>query len=275
MSGEGSPTGSKDKGGTPHKKCLRCERGPSYHGGHERQDPACVFFGCDAPDAAAVQKHLKQVAVAKAVQEALVQQDKVRTSPTPTAVVSSSPSSSSSSSSSSSACTRGKPLKHGRGLLCQRCLAGPGSQAKHTVEADDCILFGTQNLTPHQGKCCSLTRMYEQQQRMQYWRPNRGDPQVPTAVCQRTCLTTSVYRATRRPLRRDLGAPRQHLPAAVTSTARTAEEAGNNYRYSGGPRWQDAGGGHPPPQHKGRCCEPPQRPPPTLDNFGLRLRIFF
>ena len=107
-----------------------------------------MFFGCDAQDAAEVQKHLKQVAVAKAVQEALLQQNKVRTSPTPPAVVSSSPS----SSSSASACTRGKPLKQGRGLLCQRCLVGPGSHAKHTVGADNCILFGRQNLTPHQVK---------------------------------------------------------------------------------------------------------------------------
>lgn len=89
MHGDGPPppTGAKDKGGTPGKVCLRRKRGPSYHGGHERQDPACVFFACDDQDAAGVQKHLKEVAVAKAVQEALLQQDQVKTSRTPASVV--------------------------------------------------------------------------------------------------------------------------------------------------------------------------------------------
>ena len=44
------PKRGESPGRSSGPKCLRCERGPAYHGGHERRDPKCVLFGYGGTD---------------------------------------------------------------------------------------------------------------------------------------------------------------------------------------------------------------------------------
>ena len=58
------------KGETP-LVCQRCLKGPSYHDGHERQDPNCLLHGCTSNKTKDIQEFIKQRQIEQAVRKAL------------------------------------------------------------------------------------------------------------------------------------------------------------------------------------------------------------
>ena len=51
--------------------CKRCQQGPSYHGGHERNDPKCTLHGFSGTTRKEIADFLKQKEIQDAVDQAL------------------------------------------------------------------------------------------------------------------------------------------------------------------------------------------------------------
>ena len=81
-------------GGDP-QICYRCQKGPSYHGGHQRQDPKCLLHGCTSTKAKDIQEDLKQRQIEQAVLKALEDSHNVQPNPDAKGVTSSTTTSSS------------------------------------------------------------------------------------------------------------------------------------------------------------------------------------
>ena len=127
---------AKQAGDNP--ECLRCKRGPSYHGGHTRSDPRCVLHGCSSEDVKGVQAFLRQKQIDDAVQDFLTGGD----DPMPPQTL-------------AAPATRGSPEST---RLCQKCLKGEASHHKHDPLADNCILYGVDDPTPAKARKLLLER---------------------------------------------------------------------------------------------------------------------
>ena len=60
----------QDIGETP-LVCQRCLKGPSFHGGHRRQDPNCLLHGCTSHKTKDIQDFIKQKQIEQAFRKAL------------------------------------------------------------------------------------------------------------------------------------------------------------------------------------------------------------
>ena len=125
-----------DKGGTPTSalQCLRCRNGPSYHGGHRREDPDCVLHGCSSWDPTDIQAYIKRQSIEKVVQDALRHGTVATSTPTRSTPIN----------------TGTKPPRSQPPLL---SLLAKGKQScQACASADNCILFGFDNPSPAKTK---------------------------------------------------------------------------------------------------------------------------
>ena len=107
--------------------CLRCKKGASYHGGHNRADPLCILHGCLREDAKGIQEFLRQKKIDAALRDSDSQGERPSTAPKPLPV---------------DPGAHPKPTK-----LCLRCIKGEKSHHRHEPTADNCILFGVEQPT--------------------------------------------------------------------------------------------------------------------------------
>ena len=102
-------------------KCLRCKRGPSYHGG---RDPQCIFHGCESRDLKELGTFARQKKIDTAVQQAL---SKGETTSDPTATATTSKA----TPQSSPPGVRPSAMDVGPQSPCQRCLRCEKHHQRH------------------------------------------------------------------------------------------------------------------------------------------------